>query len=175
MSHHGALLAALLLVTAGCGATQTPVRVGDMAPDARVLDLATGDTVSLIDRYQGGVTLVNIWATWCEPCKEEIPALDSLYRALAPQGFRIAAVSIDTRSSSEVRDWIAPFGVGFDLLQDPSGEIQQIFRTTGVPESFLIDNRGRIMRIVYGAAPWTSVANRRIIEELLAATPKTNE
>lgn len=169
------LLAVLLLGAASCDAAQNPVRVGDLAPDARVLNLATGDTISLTDRYGGSVTLVNIWATWCGPCKEEIPALDSLYRALAPQGLRIAAVSIDTRKSSEVRDWIAPFGVGFDILQDPSGEIQRIYRTTGVPESFLIDKRGRIMRIVYAAAPWASVANRRIIEELLAATPEKRE
>ncbi len=175
MTLRRAILAVVLLGTAGCDAAQNPVRVGDLAPDVRVLDLATGDTVSLTDRYRGGVTLVNIWATWCAPCKEEIPALDSLYRALAPQGLRIAAVSIDTRSSSEVRDWIAPFGVGFEILQDPSGEIERIYRTTGVPESFLIDRRGRIMRIVYGAAPWASVANRRIIEELLAVTPETSE
>lgn len=169
------LVALLLLGAVGCEAAQNAVRVGDLAPDARVLDLATGDTISLTDRYGGGVTLVNIWATWCGPCKEEIPALDSLYRALAPQGLRIAAVSIDTRKSSEVRDWIAPFGVGFDVLQDPSGEIERIYRTTGVPESFLIDKRGRILRIVYGSAPWTSVANRRIIEQLLTATPETSE
>jgi len=165
----------LVLGLLACNAAQSPVRVGDMAPDARVLDLATGDTISLTDRYRGSVTLVNIWATWCEPCKEEIPALDSLYRALAPQGFRIAAVSIDTRKSNEVRDWIAPFDVDFDVLQDPSGEIQRIYRTTGVPESFLIDKRGRIMRIVYAAAPWASVANQRIIAELLARNPETDE
>ncbi|HET9066412.1 MAG TPA: TlpA disulfide reductase family protein [Gemmatimonadales bacterium] len=170
-----AIVSLLLLGAVACEAAQNPVRVGDIAPDARVLDLATGDTISLTARYGGGVTLVNIWATWCLPCKEEIPALDSLYRALGPQGLRIAAVSIDTRKSSEVRDWIAPFGVGFDVLQDPSGEIQRIYRTTGVPESFLIDKRGRIMRIVYAAAPWASVANRRIIEALLAANPEQGE
>lgn len=164
------LLAILLAAgLGGCDTVPPPVRVGDLAPDARVVDLATGDTVSLAARYRGGVTLVNIWATWCGPCKEEIPALDSLYRALGPQGFRIAAVSIDTRAPEEVREWIKPFGVGFDVLQDQSGAIQQTFRTTGVPESFLIDKRGRIMRIVYAAAPWASVSNKRIIQELLDA------
>jgi thiol-disulfide isomerase/thioredoxin len=161
------LFAALALV--GCGDAATPVRVGDAAPDARVVDLASGDTVSLRTRYAGQVTLVNIWATWCGPCKEEIPALDSLYRALGPSGLRIATVSIDTDDGPAVLDWLRPFDVAFDVLHDQSGAIQQIYRTTGVPESFLLDKEGRIMRIVHGAHPWNSVANRRIVSTLLNA------
>lgn len=165
-------LAIALLTLSGCAIDAAPVRVGADAPDARVVDLATGDTISLREHYGGQVTLVNIWATWCGPCREEIPALDSLYRALAPQGFRIAAVSIDTDDSEKVKAWIATYGVAFDVLHDQSGDIQQTFRTTGVPESFLVDKRGRIMRIVYSAAPWTSPSNRRIVEELLAQDPE---
>lgn len=164
------LLGSLMAIIAtGCGVEGTPVRVGAPAPDARVVDLATGDTISLLQRYAGQVTLVNIWATWCGPCREEIPALDSLYRSLGPEGFRIAAVSIDDAPAETIRKWITPFDVGFDVLQDRSGNIQKIFRTTGVPESFLIDKRGRIMRIVYSAHPWASSTNKRIIERLLSA------
>ena len=167
MTRHALSLLGLLAL-GGCGIDAAPVRVGADAPDARVVDLATGDTLSLTEHYGGQVTLVNIWATWCGPCKEEIPALDSLYRELGPKGLRIAAISIDTDDGEKVRDWIAPFNVAFDLLHDQTGDIQQIYHTTGVPESFLVDKRGWIMRIVYGAAPWTSTSNRRIVEELLA-------
>jgi len=160
--------AALLVALALAGCTVTPIGVGSDAPDFTAVSLETGQPVSFHDTYRGDVTLVNIWATWCGPCKEEIPALDTLYRAMRDRGFRIAAVSIDTEDSSVVRDFIEQFGVEFDVLHDQSRKIEQIYQTTGVPESFLIGRDGRIMRIVYGDHPWASPSNRRIIEQLLA-------
>src|ERR687891_318491 len=77
------------------------VSVGTRAPDFRMVDLATGDSVSLRERYRGSVTLVNIWATWCEPCKIEMPAMEKLYLRTAPKGFAIAAVSIDEGSPED--------------------------------------------------------------------------
>lgn len=144
------------------------IEVGVIAPDFQAKNLATNKVVSLAQEYRGKVTLVNIWATWCAPCKEEIPALDSLYRALAPEGFRIAAVSVDKDSDELVRKFIGEFNVAFDVLHDQRGDIQRIYQTTGVPESFLLDRDGRIVRIVYSAHPWASPANQRIIRELLA-------
>lgn len=164
------LVPLMTLVIAACN-TPAPIRIGSEAPDFRAVDLASGESIAFREHYAGHVTLVNVWATWCEPCKEEIPALDSLYRALQDRGFRIAAVSIDTGDSSSVRAFLDPFGVAFDILHDPDGRIQQLYQTTGVPESFLIDRDGHILRIVYGAHPWASPANRRIVEELLAAAP----
>ena len=145
--------------------------MGRRAPDYRVVNVATGDSLGVRTGYDGYVTLVNIWATWCGPCKEEIPALDTLYRALKDRGFRIAAVSIDTQDSTAVRTFLDEFDVAFDVLHDQSRTIEQIYQTTGVPESFLIDRDGKIVRIVYGDHPWASPSNRRIIEELLARNP----
>lgn len=164
----------LLLTVAGCN-TPVPLQIGGDAPDFTAVDLATGKPVDFRTAYDGSVTLVNIWATWCGPCKEEIPALDSLYRDLAPQGFRLAAVSIDTDDSTQVRRFLDQFGVTFDVLHDRDGAIQQIYQTTGVPESFLVDRNGKIMRIVYGAARWTSASNRRIVEQLLQQSPGASE
>lgn len=152
------------LAASGCS---EPIQIGARAPDFDALDVASGRTVTLGDDYLGKVTLVNIWATWCEPCREEIPALDSLNRALADQGFRVVAVSIDAGESSEVKEFIEQFDVSFDVLHDQEGKIRQIYQTRGVPESFLIDRDGRIRRIVYGAHPWASLANRRIVTALL--------
>ncbi len=156
----------LPLTLAACN-TPTPIQLGGEAPDFTAVSLATGQPVDFREAYRGSVTLVNIWATWCAPCKAEIPALDSLYRSLQDRGFRIAAVSIDTDDSSAVRKFIDGFGVAFDVLHDQDGTIQQLYQTTGVPESFLVDRNGKILRIVYGAAPWTSASNRRIVEQLL--------
>lgn len=162
-------LATLALIgLAGCA---QPIGVGSDAPDFTAVALATGAPVSFDEEYRGQVTLVNIWATWCEPCKKEIPALDTLYRSLRDRGFRIAAVSIDVADSSVVRQFIEQFGVAFDVLHDPERRIEQLYRTTGVPESFLVDRDGRITRIVYGDHPWASPSNRRIIEQLLDGGP----
>src|SRR5690606_32006678 len=110
--------------------------VGERAPDYRVLDLATGDSVYLRSHYDGYVTLVNIWATWCLPCRAEMPAMEEVYQDYRDRGFRIAAVSVDAGSSAKVTDFGSELGLTFDLLHDASGGIQQSFRTLGVPQSF---------------------------------------
>jgi len=93
------------------GSPEARVEIGARAPDFRAVDLATGDSVSLRQHYRGAVTLVNVWATWCEPCKIEMPAMEKLYLSMAPQGFKIAAVSIDEGEPDDVR----AFGDSLDL------------------------------------------------------------
>ncbi len=149
------------------------VAVGARAPNYRVMDLATGDTVALREHYKGHVTLVNIWATWCVPCRVEMPAMQRLYDSLASRGFRIAAVSIDQEGPEVVRDFAATLKLTFDLLQDRKGEIQQAYQTTGVPESFLLDTTGIIMKRVIGAHDWTSPVNVSLIHRLLGDAPAT--
>jgi cytochrome c biogenesis protein CcmG, thiol:disulfide interchange protein DsbE len=143
------------------------VAVGTSAPDFRAIDLATGDSVTLRKHYRGTVTLVNIWATWCQPCRIEMPAMQKLYDSLAPNGFRIAAVSIDEGPPEDVRAFGQDLGLTFDLLQDRSTKVQQIYQTTGVPESFLLNRDGVIVKRVIGAHDWNSPVNRGLIERLL--------
>ncbi len=149
------------------GSEVAPVQVGAVAPEFHAIDLATGDSVSLHERYRGKVTLVNIWATWCVPCRVEMPAMERLYDSLAPRGFAIAAVSIDEGSPDDVRAFGQELGLTFDLLQDRSTRIQQTYQTTGVPESFLLDRRGVIVKRIIGAHDWSSPANRALVERLL--------
>jgi len=143
------------------------VEVGARAPDFRAIDLATGDSVSFRENYEGAVTLVNIWATWCLPCRVEMPGMDSVYQSLAPRGFKIAAVSIDEGNPEDVRSFAQDLGLSFDLLQDRSGSVQQIYQTTGVPESFLINKDGVIVKRLIGEHAWNSPMNRKLIEALL--------
>ncbi|TFG45002.1 MAG: TlpA family protein disulfide reductase [Gemmatimonadales bacterium] len=143
------------------------VAVGKKAPDFRVVDLETGDTISLREKYAGQVTLVNIWATWCAPCRAEMPSMEVAYQELAPRGFKVAAVSIDDGDPADVIAFGAEMGVTFDLLFDQSGEIQRIYQTTGVPESFLLDRDGVIVKRIIGAHDWSSKINRELIERLL--------
>jgi cytochrome c biogenesis protein CcmG, thiol:disulfide interchange protein DsbE len=148
------------------------VAVGRAAPDFRAIDLATGDSVALRSRYRGAVTLVNVWATWCEPCRIEMPAMEKLYDSLAPHGFKIAAVSVDEGPAEDVRAFGQDLGLTFDLLQDRSTKVQQIYQTTGVPESFLLNRDGIIVKRVIGAHDWNSPVNRALIERLLAESPR---
>jgi peroxiredoxin len=143
------------------------IAVGTTAPDFRAIDLATGDSVALRERYRGAVTLVNVWATWCVPCRVEMPAMEKLYDSLAPHGFKIAAVSIDEGPPEDVRAFGQQLGLTFDLLQDRSTKVQQIYQTSGVPESFLLNRDGVIVKRVIGAHDWSSPVNRALIERLL--------
>lgn len=96
--------------------------------------------------------------------------MQALYDSLAPRGFRIAAVSIDQDGPDVVREFGRELGLTFDLLQDQSGAIQQGYQTTGVPESFLLDDKGVIMKRVIGAHDWASSVNRSLIRRLMGDT-----
>lgn len=145
------------------------VEVGTAAPDFTATDLKSGRKVTLRGEYQGGVTLVNVWATYCIPCKQEMPAMDSLYQTYREKGFRIAAVSVDRAPAEVVKQFARDYHITFDVLYDPTGDIEQRYQTTGVPESFLVDRTGHIVRIAQMAAPWNSPENHRIVEHLLAS------
>jgi cytochrome c biogenesis protein CcmG, thiol:disulfide interchange protein DsbE len=149
------------------GSEVAPVEVGATAPEFHAIDLATGDSVGLRERYRGKVTLVNIWATWCVPCRVEMPAMQQLYDSLAPRGFAIAAVSIDEGSPEDVIAFGRGLDLSFDLLQDRSTRIQQLYQTTGVPESFLLNRQGVIVKRIIGAHDWNSPANRALVQRLL--------
>ena len=167
------VVAGLILGAAGLvwfGPEVKAVEVGSRAPDFKVYDLGSGDSVSLREHYKGHVTLVNIWATWCVPCKVEMPAMQEVYDSLSPRGFRIAAVSVDEGSPELVRSFGRDLGLSFDLLHDRSGLIQQAYQTTGVPESFLLDPEGTIIKRVIGAHDWASPVNLALIDRLLGGT-----
>jgi thiol-disulfide isomerase/thioredoxin len=168
----GLALGAAALVRVGSGIER--VEVGSKMPDFTVTDPHSRDSISLRDHYQGSVTLVNIWATWCVPCRTEMPAMEQVYQDYKERGFRIAAVSIDEGSDDEVNEFTGNLGLTFDILHDRSGVIQKVYQTTGVPESFLVNGDGIIVRRVIGAHDWNSVVNRTLIERLLAETKPTS-
>ena len=143
------------------------VAVGSKEPDFQLIDIATGDSISLREEYVGSVTLVNIWATWCAPCRLEMPSMQTAFEALSERGFRIAAISIDDGDSDKVVAFGDELGLTFDLLHDQSMRIQLTYQTTGVPESFLLDKNGIVVKRVIGWHDWSAPANRGLIERLL--------
>jgi cytochrome c biogenesis protein CcmG, thiol:disulfide interchange protein DsbE len=147
-------------------APDSGVEINHTTPNFRAVNLGTRDSASLED-YRGSVTLVNIWATWCLPCRDEMPSMQRLYDSLAARGFRIAAISIDEGSPEDVTAFAEKFGLTFDILHDRSGQVERLYQTTGVPESFLLDRRGVLVKRVIGAHDWSSPANIGAVERLL--------
>jgi thiol-disulfide isomerase/thioredoxin len=165
----GGVVSGLVLGATGLAlmAPRAGVEINRPAPDFHVLNLQTGDSVSLKNDYRGSVTLVNIWATWCVPCRAEMPAMQELYDSLGPRGFKIAAISIDEGNPQDVIAFTQGLGLTFDILHDRDGMVQQQYQTTGVPESFLLDRQGVLVKRVIGAHDWGSPANRSTVARLL--------
>ncbi len=151
-----------------------PVVAGYPAPQFAVTD-AAGEPVTL-DSYDGRVVLVNVWATWCAPCREEMPSMQRLYDRFSRDDFEIAAISVDAPPrSADARgkpggDPIAfarELGLTFPVLLDPTGEIQRTYRTSGVPESFVIGRDGIIYKKVAGPTEWDSQTNVDLVRRLV--------
>ena len=172
----GVVAVLLALVGAGWLARDRilPVGVGSDAPDFAATDLR-GRPMS-VDSLRGEVVLLNIWATWCGPCREEMPSMQRLYQELGDEGLRIVAVSIDAasggvdadgRPGGDIAAFGREYGLTFDLWHDPSGRVARTYSTTGVPESFVIGRDGRIVRKVIGATEWDAPANVELLRRLL--------
>jgi peroxiredoxin len=115
------------------------------------------------------VVLLNIWATWCDPCRVEMPSIERLHERLGPKGLKVVAVSIDDPGADgAIRDFARQLGLTFEILHDTSGAIKQAYQTTGVPETFVIGRDGVIRKKVIAARDWSSPANVALVSELLS-------
>lgn len=112
-----------------------------------------GKIVSLSD-YRGKVVLVNIWATWCPPCIDEMPSMEKLYNELQGENFDILAVSIDTQGLKAVAPFMKAYKLSFTALIDTEGTIKNLYKATGVPESFIIDKEGILIKNIKGPLDW---------------------
>ena len=144
------------------------IGAGARLPDFEAVNLRTNQPASLAD-YAGKVILLNIWATWCDPCRVEMPSMEKLSQAMAGPDFRVVAVSVDKDGPDVVMKFANEFGLHFDILHDPSGKIQRTLQATGVPESFVLDRSGVIIKKVIGADQWDSPVNQTLIRHLLDA------
>jgi peroxiredoxin len=115
-----------------------------------------GKTVQL-DDYKGKVVLLNIWATWCPSCVEEMPSMEKLYKELKGEYFEILTISIDESGAQTVVPFMQKYKLTFPTLLDPGGKtVQRLYRVTGVPESFLVDKEGNIAQVIIGPTDWAA-------------------
>jgi peroxiredoxin len=122
------------------------------APDFGLSNLA-GDYVKLSD-YRGKVVFLNIWATWCPPCREEMPSMEALYRKLKGRNFEMLAVSVDRDGEKVVRLFAKKYGLTFPVLLDPDNKTYRLYGLTGVPETFIVDKNGTVIHKIIGPQNW---------------------
>ena len=151
-----------------------PVAAGFRAPDFAVTD-EQGETVTMAT-YAGKVVLLNVWATWCGPCREEMPSMQRLYDRFSREDFEIAAISVDAlpdrtddqgNPGGDPLAFARELGLTFPVLLDPSGKIQRTYRASKVPESFLIGRDGVIYKKVAGSTDWNSPTNVELVRRLV--------
>lgn len=150
-----------------------PVNVGSTAPDFRAKVLGENRYKTLAD-YKGQVVILNIWATWCDPCRVEIPTLEKLYKEYGSKGLKLVAVSIDDYVGEDsIRAFARNFGMTFEILHDSTHAIERQYQATGYPETFVIGREGTIRKKWIGPDDWTSLGNRALVAQLLGlASPR---
>ena len=170
------LLALSLLACGGGGArgntlvaasSRSPLRAGDVAPEFAGRDLA-GNPLHLSD-YRGRVVLVDFWSTFCEPCKEEFPHIQELYRANHARGFDVVAVSMDdSDSTSDVAMLVQHFGLQFPVVIDDDAQIAHAYDPENkAPLVVLVGRSGEIVAVREGYSPGDETSLARVVEETL--------
>ena len=149
---------------------QSRIKSGSQAPDFTFPDL-TGKEVGLSD-YRGKVVFLNIWATWCPPCVDEMPSMEKLYKQFKGEQFEIIAVSIDGEGRKVVAPFMERLNLTFPALLDRKGKIKNIYGVTGIPESFIIDKNGIIVKKVIGPLDWAKPDVSRFFKDLIKG-PRT--
>lgn len=150
--------------TAGNAPPPSP-REGFSAPDFS-LELLDGGLVTLSD-LRGKVVLVNFWATWCPPCRAEMPAIEKVYRTFKPLGLEVLAVNLtDQDSEAAVAAFAQELGLTFPIPLDRRGEVSTRYILRGLPSTFFIDRQGVIRSVVVGG-PMSEALIQSKVEELL--------
>lgn len=162
-----AVLLLAVFAAVGCSKQAEKAAVeGNYAPDFTLKDL-NGQSVQL-SSLKGKVVLVNFWATWCPPCREEIPSMMKLNQAMQGKPFQMLAISIDEGGKEAVEGYFKKNGVSLPTLLDTDGEVSKRYGTTGVPETFVLNAKGLIVKKVIGPMDWGSPEVVAALDELIA-------
>ena len=168
-------LCLLWLIPSGCSDSPAPPAPGpgvtretaaQQAPEFTLTTL--GGAPIRLSALRGKVVFINLWATWCPPCREELPTMVRFYEQFRGRGVEILAISEDTDPEA-VRRMVAKQGISFPVLMDENKRVYNLYRATGVPETHLLDKEGVVRGSQLGPFDWTSPAVIAKVEELLAA------
>jgi len=140
---------------------RAPFMVDFVLPDLQ------GSLVRLSD-LRGRPVLINIWATWCYPCRAEMPSINALYQDYQAKGLAIVAVATDREGKPIVAPFLQAYRLTFPVLLDPQNMLGAQLQVSGLPTSYVLDKRGRIVGFEIGARDWNSHQVRRRLDQLLA-------
>jgi len=143
-----------VLATSGCDAGENagPPQIDEMAREYAATSL-NGETVSL-ESLRGQVVLLNLWATWCGPCRMETPYLQSVYDEHKDNGFEIVGISMDTGDAEDdIAMFVDQYSVTYTILHDPTMQGMELYQVLGLPATFLIDREGILRWMRYGPIP----------------------
>jgi peroxiredoxin len=144
----------------------SPVAAGGKAAEFK-LEALDGRSVSL-ESLRGKVVFLNLWATWCGPCRQEMPSMETLYDNFKNNhDFVMLAVSQDTRGRAAVAPYVEKNGYHFTILLDPENKVGESYDLSGVPETFIIDRDGRIVAHHMGAFDWSRPDVKEALQQLL--------
>ena len=153
------ILCALTALASGCskdmaGSPSGKPSEGKTAPSINVVSM--DDQQLALSSLKGKVVLLNFWATWCPPCREEIPSMMKLNSFMAGKPFQMVCVSVDDGGKKAVSDFFKNTGFSLPTYFDPTGQAPKAYGLTGVPETFVIDKNGVIVKKVIGGLDWSS-------------------
>ncbi len=149
-----------------------PLTVGMPAPDFELPNLGD-DTVRLSD-FRGKVVFLNFWATWCKPCREEMPSMEVLHQSLQKDGLVVLAVSIDrVTTKQDIPPFVKSLNLTFPILVDSWGQTDKRYKLMGVPETYIIDQEGVLQEKIIGPRDWTRLDNLKAVTQLLNVTPQS--
>ena len=139
--------------------------VGYLAPDFSLRNLK-GNYESL-DSFRGQVVVLNFWATWCAPCRVEMPSFEKLYRRYRSEGVAVLAVTLDKNAGPKIKSFVDEYELSFPILLDEQGEVERLYPSMTIPFTYVIDSEGRVVARVDGAKNWESNETFEAIEYLL--------
>ena len=140
-----------------------PIRAGDMVKPISLPNLQ-GELQGI---PKGKVVLLNFWATWCPPCRKEVPSMVKLYDKYKAQGFEIVAVSVD-KSYDDVVKFVAEQNMTFTVLHDQASQVAREYGVFRYPETFIVDRTGKVVQHLNGAVEWMEPEFMDYIEKLVA-------
>jgi thiol-disulfide isomerase/thioredoxin len=162
-------LAVLGWLAAGGAAAEPPISTGEpIALPPLEFQTMDGQPASL-EAFKGKVVVLNLWATWCVPCREEMPSLDRLQAHFADQPLVVLALSVDRAGPERVQAFLDEIGVkNLHVYRDPKAAATRALRVPGLPATILVDKQGREVGRVLGIATWDGPAAVAAVEKLLA-------
>ena len=140
-------------------------KVGSPSPPFQLMDLE-GNRVALSD-FLGKVVMVNFWATWCGPCRVEMPAMEQLHQDLKKGGLEVLAISVDPQGMVVTRPFREAMGLTFSILHDSDYRIGSAYGARTLPMTYLIDRHGVVRHRIFGARDWNGQDARELIRTLL--------